>query len=284
MKPIIDAQMASFREQGYAVLPGLISQDQLEKLKASLEALIFEREDDTGVTAYEIDGKLYVHSLEKVCSRGDLACLELLGSPAILGVAEALCGPDFFMIQEFAVIKMLGDTSPVLWHQDMANERTGTCFTMGVYLDDAAPGDGALRVVPGSHNNGKTICEAQHDPSIEVPMRAGDILIHDMMLAHSSGIMTKNSIRKVLYFEFVTASQVLGERIYTEALVERRTRLIPLAIQHHQTRNPGTAPFAWKNPRGYFIDNELDIANELDMIYKDEIHARPSAYCFEFNF
>ena len=280
MNPLSPSQIAAFHKEGYSIVSGIISPDLLRRLNNCLDELIFRRQDDEEVTAYEVGGQAYVHALEKVCRKGDLSCLELLGLPELLAAAEALCGPDFFMIQEFAVVKMLGDPTPVLWHQDMANERTGTCITMGIYLDDAHAGDGALRIVPGSHANGRSICESRLEPSIEVPMRAGDILIHDMMLAHSSGVMTHNPIRKVLYFEFIPASQVLREEIYEEALVERRTRLIPAAIRHYQTLHPATAPFPWKNPRGYAWA-DTDLRQTLHEIYAKEIHARPSAYCLE---
>ena len=114
----------------------------------------------------------------------------------------------FFLIQEFAFIKNLGDELPVYWNQDMVHHRNGNCFTMGIYLDNADEDDGALRVVPSSHLSNKNICELSKDPSVELPMKEDDILIHDMMLAHSSGLFKRNHLRRVIYFEFLSATHV----------------------------------------------------------------------------
>lgn len=93
---------------------------------------------------------------------------------------------------------MPGDNTEVLWHQDMLHRHTGNCFTMGIYLDDADAGDGSLRVVPKSHFSSKSICELKQEPDMEVPVKAGDILVHDMMLANSSGLKQHNPLRRVL--------------------------------------------------------------------------------------
>ena len=191
------------------------------------------------------------------------------------------CGPDFFLIQEFAVIKMLGDNLPVLWHQDMLHKRTGQCFTMGIYLDDADADDGALRIVPKSHISGKPICAAKDDPPVEAPMKAGDILIHDMMLAHSSGLMKHNPIRRVLYFEFLSVSHVRNESIYSEELLVNRMQLLQIAIDFYREQHPANEHFYWSNPLGVSRMQDKTMKEELEEIYKNEVHAKPSTYCFE---
>jgi ectoine hydroxylase-related dioxygenase (phytanoyl-CoA dioxygenase family) len=176
---------------------------------------------------------------------------------------------------------MLGDNLPVLWHQDMLHQRTGPCFTMGIYLDDAQVDDGALLVVPGSHANGKTICETKNDPTIAVPMKAGDILIHDMMLAHSSGAMCSLPIRRVIYFEFLSVSHVRNEKLYPEDLLERRCSLLPVAIDHYKQLHPTEIAFSWESPMGEQSRTYPSQVAALQQIYEQEIHAIPSTYCFE---
>jgi ectoine hydroxylase-related dioxygenase (phytanoyl-CoA dioxygenase family) len=204
-----------------------------------------------------------------------------LGYPPILEIAEQICGNDFFLIQEFAVIKNLGDELPVYWHQDMWHRRSGHCFTMGIYLDDANEGDGALRVVPSSHLSNKNICELSKEPSVEVPMQAGDILIHDMMLAHSSRPLTKNSLRRVIYFEFLSAVHVAAENIYTKELAERRTRLHYAATRQYLLVHPEENQFTHLLPNPCASDDKKDIKEILEEIYSLPINARPSTYCFD---
>ncbi len=151
---------------------------------------------------------------------------------------------------------------------------------MGIYLDDANEGDGALRIVPQSHTGGKTICELSKEPSIEITMKAGGILIHDMMLAHSSAPLIKNNIRRVIYFEFLSATHVKAENIYTDELVQRRTRLLFAATKHYKNTHPTSGQFAL-NKKDTFDDATKPVEEILQAVYAASINARPSTYCFE---
>lgn len=225
------------------------------------------------------NGRDFVANLDLLCVKDDLSCLELLGLPTILEIARTLCGDDFFPIQEWAVIKHLGDDLPVLWHQDMVHGRSGTCFTMGIYLDDAVPGDGALQVIEGSHLDGRDICALLDQPRIDVPMRAGDVLIHDMMLAHGSEPLRSNSIRRVIYIEFLSAAHVAREGIYPREVVERRTRLIHAAARHRADLCPNERGFTPPLSNPVSADTDRPLADILAAIYVEPIKARPSSYC-----
>lgn len=270
----------SFLTDGFYRFQRMIPLPLLERLRELFNYLT-SPESVTERVVLEKNGKKYVTNLDHICPKGNLAVLELLGYPPILEIAEEICGIDFFLIQEFAVIKNLGDEQPVYWHQDMAHQRKGQCFTMGIYLDDAGENDGALRIVPGSHLSKKDICEISRQPSFEVPMQAGDILIHDMMLAHSSGPLRKNALRRVIYFEFLSASHVKKENIYTDALVQRRSRLHFTASRYYQSLHPREKQFSFSVPPPCADDSLKDCNEILQEIYSLPIHARPSTYCFD---
>ena len=266
-----------FLKQGYEVFPNLIPKELLEQLR-SLFVSLMDTDNLTDKVVIENNQVKYVTNLENLCCKGNLSCLVVLGYPPILSIAEQICGEDFFMIQEFAVIKNLGDNLPVLWHQDMKNERKGRCFTMGIYLDDANEDDGALCVIPESHLTDLPICEISESAMLQVPVRAGDVLIHDMMLTHKSEPLQKNKLRRVLYFEFLSVTHVRLESIYSENLIERRAKLIPIAIRHYQEIYPLQNVFNYKYPISF--DMNKSVAESLQEIYAEPIRARPSAYCF----
>ncbi len=271
-------QLDKFNAEGYLLLKNMLSQNLLKKLRLLIDTLINDTEESEKVTI-ETNGEKYVTNLENICPKGNLGSLELLGSPFILQIAETICGKDFFLIQEFAVIKTLGDQLPVLWHQDMLHNSGGKCFTMGIYLDDVAQNDGALRIVPKSHLSNKSICELKNEPFIEIAANAGDILLHDMMLAHSSEPLQINKLRRVIYFEFVSASHMLKEQIYTQELINRRTRLISAASNHYSYCNEKHQLNFDNN--NFTKDYGLDITTVLKEIYSLPINARPSNYCFD---
>jgi Phytanoyl-CoA dioxygenase (PhyH) len=275
-----EAQLASYFSQGYLKLPHILPPYLLHKLNVLFDELLNIENGEMDKVVHVNKGNKYVANVEKVCSKGNLACLELLGYLTILQIAEQICGADFFMIQEFAVIKSLGDEVPVLWHQDMLNKRKGNSFTMGVYLDDANEGDGALKIIPQSHLSKKDICEIIKEPSIEIPMQAGGILIHDMMLAHSSEPIKINNVRRVIYFEFLSAAHVRAENIYAEDLIQRRTKLIFLATYLYNKNNPNEEQFVHRK-ENIFEVSEDNFVETLHEIYCERIHAKPSTYCFD---
>ncbi len=273
-------QLDTFFTEGYIKINDFIPTPLLEKLRHFFE---FEMNNDTdfpGKASLTNKGKKYVTNLDHICNHHDLSSLELLGYPSILQVAQQICGEDFFMIQEFAVMKNLGDELPVLWHLDMDHQRKGNCFTIGIYLDDANEGDGALRIVPKSHLSNKTICALSKESSIEVPIKAGGILIHDMMLAHSSAPLVKNNIRRVIYFEFLSASHVKEENIYSDELVQRRTRLLFAATKQYEKAYPSSLQFEL-HKEDIFGDADKTVEEILQEVYAASINARPSTYCFE---
>lgn len=280
---LTQSQLDSFFSDGYIKIPCMVPAPLLNRLRLLFDELMYGQTDPTAMAVVQKNGKSYVTNLEQLCIKGNLSCLELLGSPFMLEIAECICGSDFFLIQEFAVIKNLGDELPVLWHQDMIHQRSGNCFTVGIYLDDVREGDGALRVVPGSHLSGRNICELSREPFIEIPMEAGGLLIHDMMLAHSSQPLQKNKLRRVIYFEFLSVTQVLAENIYSEELVANQVQLLHAAIHYYKQLHQDQRGFQWKNYIAAPLQPITDIEQELTEIYSIRVHARPSAYCFESN-
>lgn len=272
------SQKQAFAEQGYFVLQGFVPPDLLESLRTLFDSLLVP-DDGPNKLVITNDGSRFVTNLDCLCPKGNLAVLELLGHQPLLDLARAICGDDVFLIQEFAVIKHRGDELPVLWHQDMVNLRTGPAFNIGIYLDPVDEGDGALRVVPGSHVSGRDICELAREPFVEVPMRAGDGLVHDMMLAHSSEPMRKGALRRVIYMEFVSAAHVLGEGIYDRALVDRRTRLLFAARRLHAERHPDAPAYVLPHRHPQPDDEARPLSEVLDDIHSLPINARPSSYC-----
>jgi ectoine hydroxylase-related dioxygenase (phytanoyl-CoA dioxygenase family) len=273
-------QLADFIQAGYTILPNAVPPGLLQKLRQLFDEKM-NNADEADKVVNTVNGQNYISNIEYLFKSSNLACLELLGLPLILENAETICGQDFFLIQEFAVIKMLGDNTEVLWHQDMLHQRTGNCFTMGIYLDDANAGDGCLRVVPTSHLSSKNICALKQEPNIEVPVKAGDILIHDMMLAHSSGLMQHNPLRRVLYFEFLSFKQAVGENIYLKEQLYDRMRLIQLAAEYYQQQHPDEKKFDWKNTLNIPAEPVDSVHEILSDIHRAKSLGKPSAYCFE---
>jgi hypothetical protein len=188
----------------------------------------------------------YVHN------KGEAASLELLGSPAVLGIAESLAGVDFVPTYESMVFKDEGDGVAIPWHQDAVHPRRYRIFNIDIYLDESRKGAGALRVAPGSHLQQVDVCDLQDRFGWDAPgvihaeMAPGDVLVHDVMVVHGSEEVTGNRLRRTVYYEFRPAEQILAEGPWDTDFIDRRLRLIPLGLAEYARRNPGTEQFAWK--------------------------------------
>ncbi len=278
--PFDAAARERFERDGFTRLPGLIPPPVLERLRAFFTPLLVADRMPFKAVADAPTGKV-VTNVGSLFAWGDPAPLELLALPEIMDVATAVCGDDLFVVQEFAVIKNRGDATPVLWHQDMVHGRSAPCFAMGLYLDDADAGEGALRFVPGSHLTGAPICELARQPAVEVPARAGDVIVHDMMTAHSSEAMEGNALRRVIYLEFLSVELALGENIYTREEIDNRRRLLFAARRYRRESVPGGNCFKPRqrepNPR----DRKRPVLEVLMDIYATPLHPRAANYCFE---
>ncbi|MBS1509256.1 MAG: phytanoyl-CoA dioxygenase family protein [Bacteroidetes bacterium] len=89
-------------------------------------------------------------------------------------------------------------------------------FTIRIHLDDTGFNNGALRVIPGSHQNG--ICRAENinrtsEKICDVP--AGGVMIMKPLLFHSSAKTVNNKPRRVIHIEF-SRKALAGELRWAE--------------------------------------------------------------------
>jgi phytanoyl-CoA hydroxylase len=235
------AQVAEFDRDGCLVLKQRIDPALLGRLRVASERWIADgaaqgpragsdwlfADRPTGRAMWRVD---YIHS------KGEPVSLELLGSRAVLGIAESLAGPDFVPTYESMVLKAAGDGAPVPWHQDAVHPRRHRLFNVDVYLDDSRSGAGALHVIPGSQVRRTDACTLAETYGWELPgaisveLEAGDVLIHDDMIVHGSPPASGNALRRTIYFEFRPAQSILEDGPWPPEWMDARLRLIPLAI------------------------------------------------------
>ena len=77
--------------------------------------------------------------------------------------------------------------------------------TIRIHLDDCDADNGALHVVPGTHQRGVVLPEdvAQaHAQSMDCEVPAGGVMLMRPLLLHASNRSTSNQPRRVLHLEF----------------------------------------------------------------------------------
>lgn len=277
------SQKDYFIENGYLKLSKAISPLLLKQLRDAVDAMTAMGNQLPDNAILESSKKQFVVAIDKIVANSNPIFAELLGSPLLLSIAESLCGVDFFPVQDFIVIKTLGDQNEVKWHQDVVTKAHGKTFMIGFYLDSANDENGALRIIPGSHKSNLSICDLQKMEYQSLEMEAGDVLIHNLKIAHSSGELTSFPQRRVVYFEFMSSSEILQEQIYPESFVDLRISLIPNAILCFQQKYPEVIPFNWNHPQKDKYQTHTNPFLVINEIYKEPKKVKAANYCFDFN-
>jgi non-haem Fe2+, alpha-ketoglutarate-dependent halogenase len=187
-------QQEFFEKNGYLHgLAPIYSAAEMKKLNEGLEkllALLHAGEDSKEIREWH-ESSRYLYDI----------CMH----PTILDYVEDLLGPDFYLWGSNFFIKQPRSAGKVGWHQDAYYWPLDPHESLTVWLafDESSAANGAMEVIPGSHNAGllKHIrtsgtgsvltleCERGQfleDTSVPVTLKAGEVSIHDDKLVHGS--------------------------------------------------------------------------------------------------
>lgn len=282
-------QIEQFDRDGYLILRNRIGGDLLARLQDAAVQWIADGqglsadagEDPDYNFAQRPDGPL-LFRINYLHAKRQAASLELLGSPEVLEIARSLAGPNFVPTYESLVFKAEGDGAAIEWHQDAVHPRTRRIFNVDVYLDASRKGAGALRVAPGSQRAPVEICQLRDEYGwdapgvVQVEMEPGDVLVHDVMVVHGSEPTLHNPLRRTIYFEFRAAEQIEAEGPWDREWIDRRLRLVPLALREWEARHPGERGFDWDVAAEYAPTDPGAVRDELKVIHG--VHSAGS-YC-----
>lgn len=95
------------------------------------------------------------------------------------------------------------------WHVEAPLELLQHLIIVRIALDDADQHNGALKVIPGSHQHGALNTSQIQDLVKQVPpytccTKAGDALVMKQLLVHSSAKNVTRASRRILHLEFCT--------------------------------------------------------------------------------
>ncbi len=152
----------------------------------------------------------------------------------LIDIAKEILGCDARPIRSVLFDKIEGANWNVAWHQDTSialkskheisgfgpwSEKQGVIhaeppveylantLTLRIHLDTANTESGVLRVVPGTHKNGRIkssniLQTVAKSAVVECNANAGDVLLMNPLLFHSSRKATDPSRRRVIHLEY----------------------------------------------------------------------------------
>jgi ectoine hydroxylase-related dioxygenase (phytanoyl-CoA dioxygenase family) len=210
VSPDAQAAASSIEEQGYALVENVLAPDEVDGLRRALvrQAAI---EQENGIAARDsaINDGQRVYNLIAKSPR----FVEIARHPFVLAVMEELLGPAFLLSNLTANIARPGrpekDPARNLHHDvgfiDIAAPRPRPLHQYAIVgqviwmLDDFTELNGATRIVPGSHLEGRWPDPADADRAVPALGPKGSALIFDGRLWHQTGTNeTESDLRHAL--------------------------------------------------------------------------------------
>ncbi|MFW5845860.1 MAG: phytanoyl-CoA dioxygenase family protein [Planctomycetota bacterium] len=180
-------QIATYRDQGYVVLPGLIDRDRVATLAANVATVLATRNQPESYLAQTAE---YL---------ADSPIDALVNDPGLAAVAGDLLGGTARVYLPFTAVKGAG-RGAFGFHQDnQYTELDGPACNIWLALANVTPTSGCLRLVPGSHRAGTLPSRAMFedgshrsvvdDPvdAVDVSLAPGDAVVFDRLCVHGSG-------------------------------------------------------------------------------------------------
>lgn len=238
---IHDGYVEEFRERGYCILRGVFSPAEIAELK-----LAFDRTYAEGMlhhATWRHQNRLFwIHEHPTVgryvsgCqwqSWADPVLDRVRSDPRMLAILKPLIGDHLNQIINQMHWKTPGTEQNWPLHQDVRSRTPAHCFRelgtsyvqTGLAIDRHWAGNGAMKVLPGSHRRGnlgiegvakgpkddrveaiRTVCQ---DPKqlIDVAMEEGDVALWGPYMIHGGGINTTADSQRRLYINgYVTAA------------------------------------------------------------------------------
>ncbi|MCJ8203220.1 phytanoyl-CoA dioxygenase family protein [Pseudomonas sp. RGM2987] len=176
-------------DNGFVLLPRAIPSEWLEDLRAVFDAGV--KPSDQWPTPR---GWGWRHSLVD----DDTQIQALCRLPQLLAAVGELIGERFFLSQVEGREPLAGCGHQQL-HRDLSAQRPGDTAIALAFFDDYGPGNGATRIVPGSHRpmpGAPPLDFADEFRSVQLSGCAGDILVFDAELVHAASLNVNGARRR----------------------------------------------------------------------------------------
>jgi ectoine hydroxylase-related dioxygenase (phytanoyl-CoA dioxygenase family) len=210
---LTEEQKRFYHENGYLIgMPPVYSPAEMRALNeglAPLLALLRPGETTKDIREWH-EESLYLHDI----------CM----NPRILDLVQGILGPDFYFWASNFFIKEARSPSTVGWHQDayywpMAPQ--GHTVTVWLAFDDVDAGNGAMKIIPGSHLGGvithrrSTQTDSvlllelergsfREDTAVQFRLKAGEVSLHDDRAVHGSPANPSDRRRAGLTIRYTT--------------------------------------------------------------------------------
>jgi ectoine hydroxylase-related dioxygenase (phytanoyl-CoA dioxygenase family) len=234
-------EIARFHRDGFVTLRDVVTEDELAAIEPEFQCFITAEVAGMGRDFCDMSGPYgrafedfsLVNAVLPRTYRPELQ--DNIYERRAASIARQLVGNTATLDYDQFLAKRPGKPQAAFaWHQDLGYWPTGTpdtiTATCSLALDDADEENGCLGVVPGSHKQGLRPHRPMHggsreqshilsvelgeeDEVVRLPLRRGDITVHDELIVHgSAGNESPDRWRRTYIVAFRTKACVDYER------------------------------------------------------------------------
>jgi ectoine hydroxylase len=214
VKPMTKQQRAQFEQDGFLVIPAVLSKPEVAHYTAALDR-VYAAEQAAG--RLPADGAMHLLSAVTHCPEA----AGLTDHPRVFPLVWSVLGWNVHIYHSHL------DVHPPIrvprprrfeWHQDGGRQnrelegepRPRMSVKLAYWLSDvSSPGRGNLKVVPGSHTRNwidgpprRDIEWPEPEGAVEVPVRPGDVVFFDRRLWHRRTDNYSGITRKAIFFGY----------------------------------------------------------------------------------
>lgn len=220
-------QLVAFRRDGFLLVKGVCSDDEIASLRAPFDLMFSERRGWDAGDLFDMVGTdspeqgLALPQLVWPSRYEPLLRQSKLASNAG-SVAEQILGPKLENDLEHAISKPAFSGAATPWHQDDAFHRKGSgvpeSISIWMPLQDVTLENGCMQYIRGSNlgplyphrsprndpriHGLETVSLPDMTNCVAVPVRAGDAVIHLSRTLHSAGVNTSDQPRRAYVLGF----------------------------------------------------------------------------------
>lgn len=270
MQGLSEAQVKSYRTEGYVVVPSLFDAQDLKRIDETIREITrrsLTLDDYSGILEIEpepVDGEYVPRRIYNPFEQHE-AFRGLATDERLMACIHSLIGPDVNIHHSKLNMKPARVGSVVDWHQDLTYfpHTNDDLVTTLIYLDDATQENGCLQVLPRHHHHffdhaddeglfagmiTEEIADGRFGQVVPLPAPAGSAIFMHCVTPHSSLPNLSDRARRTLIFEYRASDAFpifYGDKIVADE-----------ALSHHLTGKPaqfarfgGLAPYVPRIPK-----------------------------------
>jgi ectoine hydroxylase-related dioxygenase (phytanoyl-CoA dioxygenase family) len=225
---LTDSAKQQLENQGYLVLPGFLSEAEVERFTTRVDEIYAEEGDRSGSEFKQEPG---ARRIANAVNKGEIF-EKVIEIPEVLECIEAVLGPDFKLSSLNVRSANPNSNSGQPLHVDggeLPDEKGNAVCNSVWMLDDFTERNGALRVVPGSHLWRRLPEPGQKvDSETLVTGKAGTVVVMNAHMWHGGTDNKTNRPRRAMHVYYTRGDK--PQQQYQKAWVrpEVQQRMSPL--------------------------------------------------------